>query len=106
MKTKLSRILGVFASVICLLDCTSALAAPIIVPTLDDNTPGATRKLRGGQIDYSVLISNTGDANATSVTLANPISIANGVTRTNPLDSLNEAAARPLAATKPNIQPV
>ena len=72
MKTKLSRILGVFASVICLLDCTSALAAPIIVPTLDDNTPGATRKLRGGQIDYSVLISNTGDANATSVTLTNP----------------------------------
>ena len=105
MKTKL-LFTGLVASAFGALLGASALAAAVLGAALDDNTPGATRKLRGGQIDYSVLISNTGDANATSVTLANPVSIANGVTRTNPFDSLNEAAARPLAATKPNLQPV
>ena len=75
MKTKL-LFTGLVASAFGALLSASALAAPIIVPTLDDNTAAATRELRGGQIDYSVLISNTGDANATSVTLTNPISIA------------------------------
>ena len=40
---------------------STILAAPILVPTLDDNTPGVARKLRGGPIDYSVVITNTGD---------------------------------------------
>ena len=46
--------------------------SPILGGTLDDNTPGTTGKLRGGTIDYSVVITNTGDANATSVSLTNP----------------------------------
>ena len=96
MKTKLlfsafiASAFGLFLNI-------TPLAAPILVPTLDDNTPGARRKLRGGTIDYAVVITNTGDADAPNVTLTNP-------TPLNTTDIAGSVRVTPIA--KPNIQPL
>ncbi|WP_367874648.1 Ig-like domain-containing protein [Luteolibacter sp. Populi] len=90
MKTPSPAACGLIAAVLCCA-ATTLHAAPIVGATLDDNTPTATQRARGGTIDYTAIISNTGDAGATGVSFTN-------ATPANTTDVAGSLRVSPVAA--------